>query len=115
MFRELTKEEVWNMRPGTDEVFITEVGDGEYQFNVFGNAFKDIGTMLRAFEANNSWYNRIALVASSGRYSSLPLGSRDGDMRVQRIFVGGFSELRVTLLAKVTRVSTAPFRLNLGG
>jgi len=114
MFREMTEEELYNMRPGTDEVFITEVGDGEYQFNTFGNAFKDIGTMLRAFEARG-WYNRIALVTASGRYTSLPLGSRDGDMRVQRIFVGGFSEQRVTLLAKVTRVSTVPLRLNLGG
>ena len=114
MFRELTKEEVWNMRPGTDEVFITEVGDGEYQFNVFGNAFKDIATILRAFD-NLGLFGHVALVTASGRYTNLPLTSRDDGMRVQRIFVGGFSEQRVTLLAKVTRVSTAPLRLNLGG
>jgi len=114
MFRELTEEERHELEPGPGEVLITEVGDGEYQFNIFGNAFKDIGTMLHAFGARG-WYRGISLVTATGRYSSFPSISRVGDMPMERIFVGGFGDLHVTLLAAVRKVSTVPVRLNLGG
>jgi len=114
MFRELTEEERRELEPGPDEVLITEVGDGEYQFNTFGNAFKDLGTMLHAFDAKD-WYRSISLVTATGRYNSLPFGSRVGGMPMERIFVGGYSDIRVTLLAAVRKVSTIPVHLNLGG
>ena len=117
MFRNLTEKEVQSLEPGEDEVLLTLVGDGEYRFNVPGNVFKDIGTMLSAVKAATTEGNGIFLVTSTDNYTTQLLSSRDDSIPFEpwMVFVGRVGERYISMLALVRKVSTTPAKADLGG
>lgn len=104
MYRILTHQEVANLDQEIlrhNKVVITHVGDGEYQFNIFGSAFTSLLVGLTLMPPPNLGYKNVIVVSDSW-YDSSSSPTENLDIDNNYLFYAHIGENSMSLDARIT-------------
>jgi len=115
MWRELTKLEIdeyeQDIKNG-NKIVVTHVGDGEYDFNVFGNVFSSLAAGKQVVE--KAYSGSECIIVTSDTYNGDMMGKRNDGIDIQLLY---YAFARNYLLDKTARITieTIDSRFNCGG